>query len=237
MDGETTMNDKTPTIADLEKELHRLQADLDKLRKKPKDMWDRVQVLSALLVPLAIAFAGFVFSQSSKQAEIEVAEKNAKVSQAQLIHTFLDPLTSEDSQKRKIAVEAVLMALPEDGPRLVSLVQSTDPDKSVREFAGGRLAVNAVIRALRRYTDFQSDTATVADARRMLVGAGLRRISVDEERGVVTGQVDDTFSIRIWPGSYNKKNVYGVRYGTDDPQWDWQSTYFEIVIPVSSAAE
>lgn len=119
-------------VASLEKKL----ADLKRNRK---DGWDKVQILIAFLVPVAIAFVGYVYSQSTKEAEIKIAETNAKVAQAQLVHSFTDALTSPEPDKRKLAIEAVLLALPDDGTRLVQTVKQFDPDAGVRAFASQRL--------------------------------------------------------------------------------------------------
>lgn len=116
-----------------------LEKEITDLKNKKKDGWDKVQILSALLVPVAIAFAGYWFSRSTKEAEIEIANTNAKVAQAKLVHSFTETLTSTDSVKRKIAIEAVSLALRDDGSRLVETIKRFDPDASVRAFASEKL--------------------------------------------------------------------------------------------------
>ena len=116
-----------------------LEKSIDALKVNPKDGWDKAQILSAFLVPVAITVVGYLFSQSTKEAEISIAETNARVSQAQLVQSFTSSLTSDNPDQRKIAIEAVLLALPDDGTRLVETVKEFDPDASVREFARQRL--------------------------------------------------------------------------------------------------
>jgi hypothetical protein len=236
------MPDKLSRKPGVEQQLRALTDDVEKLRKKPRDAWDMVQVISAMLVPLAIAFAGIIFSQASKDAEIAIAEKNARVSQAQLISAFTEGLTSTEPYKRKIAVVAVSLALSDTVARqLVEAVKVTDPDSAVRafasvDFAEVHRAVQDVIRSLQSYVGFTSDSATIEDAQRMLQSSGLQRITIEPEAKAVSAQVNNTVSITLWPGTYGKRNAYGVRYGTRSPKWDSQATYFEIVIPVKPAS-
>ena len=113
---------------------------------KPKDNWDRLTSLSGILVPAAIALAGHFISQGIKQAEISnemrrseqshaIAQANTKVAQAGLINTLMKSLTSSNPQERKLAVAAVLIALPEEGAALVRSVAEYDKDKGVKEAA------------------------------------------------------------------------------------------------------
>ena len=111
-----------------------------------KDIWDRLTALATILVPAAIALAGFFVSQGLKQAEISseerraeqshlIAEANTKIAQASLINTMMKSLTSTNPQERKLAVDAVLLALPEQGPTLVRTIAQSDEDKSVQAAA------------------------------------------------------------------------------------------------------
>jgi len=94
-----------------------------------KDVWDRLTALATILVPAAIALAGYFIAQGLKQAELSseekraersssIAEANTKIAQASLINTMMKSLTSSSPQERKLAVEAALIALPEHGPVL-----------------------------------------------------------------------------------------------------------------------
>lgn len=134
------------TIEDVVSRLDGLEDAIAELTKCPKDNWDKFQIISALMIPAAITFIGIVFSFSMKQAEIQssqtiaegnlaVAKTNAKVAQAQLIHSFVDELTQKDPGKRLLAVSAVKLALGEDGAKLLESVGKTDPDPAVRSEA------------------------------------------------------------------------------------------------------
>lgn len=126
-----------------------------------KDLWDRLTALATILVPAAIALAGHFIAQGLKQAEISseerraeqshvIAEANTKIAQASLINTMMKSLTSTNPQERKLAVVAVLIALPEQGPILVQTIAQSDEDKTVQAAARNSLEtrVNTLIRQL-----------------------------------------------------------------------------------------
>jgi hypothetical protein len=116
-----------------------------------KDWLDRISALATILVPAAIALAGHLIGQGIKEAEIASQDKRAsqdralardtlRVTQAGLINTLMKSLTSTNSQERKLAVQAVLIALPEDGPTLARTVEQSDEDKNVQ--AAARASIN-----------------------------------------------------------------------------------------------
>jgi hypothetical protein len=126
-----------------------------------KDVWDRLTALATILVPAAIALAGHFVAQGLKQAEISseerraeqsrsISEANTKIAQASLINTMMKSLTSSNPQERKLAVEAVLIALPEQGPVLVRTIAQSDEDKTVQTAARNSLEqrVSALIHDL-----------------------------------------------------------------------------------------
>lgn len=126
-----------------------------------KDAWDRVTAIATILIPAAIALAGHFIAQGLKQAEILSEEKraqqsqaiaiaNTKIAQASLINTLMKSLTSSNPQERKLAVEAVLIALPDQGPVLVRTIAKSDQDESVQALAKNSLEqrINTLIREL-----------------------------------------------------------------------------------------
>ncbi len=108
-----------------------------------RDVWGRLTALATILIPAAIALAGHFIGQGLKEAEIaseerraqqsiSIAEANTKIAQASLISTMMKSLTSPNPQERKLAVDAVLIAMPEHGPVLVRTVAQSDEDKTVQ---------------------------------------------------------------------------------------------------------
>lgn len=130
----------------LEHRLAEAEKRLQAIESKPRDFWDKFQIVVGLLIPASITLAGYLYSEAAKQAEIQSTERMAaqqqavsqiqtKVGQAQLISTFMDALLSENPQRQRLAIEAVLVALPEDGPRLVSIVSQDRSRPEVRAAA------------------------------------------------------------------------------------------------------
>jgi hypothetical protein len=60
---------------------------------------------------------------------------SARVGQAQLVSSFMDALLSDDARRRNLAVEAVLIVLPEDGPKLVSAFEEGAPTGEKKDSA------------------------------------------------------------------------------------------------------
>ena len=146
----------------LSERLSGIEGALEDLKQKPKDHWDQLQVLATLLVPIVVAVGSLYVSRAISEAQINstralqeseqvVAKTNAKVAQAQLIHSFLDELTGGTPKARQLAIEAVLLALPEEGERLVGLIALSDPDPEVCDFARKSLGspdINRTIAAI-----------------------------------------------------------------------------------------
>lgn len=142
-----------------------------------KDLWDRLTALATILVPAAIALAGHFIAQGLKEAELKGqerqaaqasanAEANTKIAQAGLINTLMKSLTSPNPQERKLAVQAVLIALPDQGPLLARTVAQSDEDEAVQVAARSSLKQRAdtLIRQL-----FADDAGTRVEAARELV--------------------------------------------------------------------
>jgi hypothetical protein len=130
----------------LDKRVEDLERDVSKLKKRKKDRWDKMQILIGLLIPIAVVYAGNRYAQSMKSAELQtqetiaeqqhdVAEVNARVGQVAIISSFFDALLSDDPSRKKLATEAILIALPKEGPRLVKAVSQIDTSEVVRNFA------------------------------------------------------------------------------------------------------
>lgn len=140
-------NDKNPNAGI--KELQERVTKLEK-NKESKDIWDVLNILGSLLIPVAIAFTGFLFTQQQKsterllaekqqqteerfnQANTEIASIQAQVEQSQAISGMLDALSSPDGPKRQLAVIAVEIALkPEDAKKVLRIIAAQDTNPAV----------------------------------------------------------------------------------------------------------
>lgn len=115
----------------LQQRLEALEQRINAHEKKGK--W--LPVIGTVLVPLTIGLSGFWVSSSIAVGDRAVAETNAKVQQVDLISKFMESLVSPEPTKRKLAVKAILIALPLEGPDLVREVIRNDPDSAVAKFA------------------------------------------------------------------------------------------------------
>lgn len=112
----------------------------------PKDAWDRLAALAGILVPAAIALAGHFIAQGLKQAEIAnesqrieqtriAADSTTKIAQANLVNTLMKSLTSANAQERKLAVQAVMIAMPEQGILFARTIAEGDESPAVQAAA------------------------------------------------------------------------------------------------------
>jgi hypothetical protein len=133
-----------------EDRLNVLEARLEKLEGSRKDGWDKFQIVATLLIPAAVAFAGYYFSQALADAQAQStraltesqtaseerrARSTAAISQAELVATFMKSLLSTDAVERKLAIQAVQLALPEWGPKLLLALETGTGDATTRDEA------------------------------------------------------------------------------------------------------
>lgn len=142
-----------------------LEKRIKKLEGEGKDIWDVLGILGSLLVPVAIAFTGLLFTHQQEsadermalreqeseerfnQANTEIATMQARVEQSQAMSDLIDALSSNDGPKRKLAVVAVELALrPEDARKVLEIIATQDTDPEVQAAAVNSLEnVNDVI--------------------------------------------------------------------------------------------
>lgn len=125
-----------------------LVAEVDRLKKKleaeQKDHWDKAGIVGTVaggvLVPMALAAAGFYFSNILSDQQInsnrEIATNNLRLGQYQLAAGLMKSLSSPEPRERKQAINFVFIVLPEsDARKLVDALSQGDPDASVRTSA------------------------------------------------------------------------------------------------------
>ncbi len=109
-----------------------------------------IKLLSAALIPLAIALAGHLFGKQLKDADIASQESRSnaeldfqkiknvsaeKQQKAEMILKFMSELSSADPLRKQIALQAISIALPEEGPRFVEIVLKNETDPQVQQKA------------------------------------------------------------------------------------------------------
>lgn len=101
-----------------------------------KDGWDKASAVGSLLIPVAIFAVGLIYSNQTAAANEEIARINAGVQQAQFLLQAVAPLAgADDRQKRLLAIQAVRIALREQGREIIETVSRTESDPQVRRAA------------------------------------------------------------------------------------------------------
>lgn len=139
-----------------------------------KTTFDKVvKVSSAILIPLSIALAGHLFGIQMKYADIQSQEKmhrqDWRITKGELISKFVDDLTSSSEIKRKIAVESILIALPEDGPRIAQKVSNDDPSKEVRKSANNSIE-NEILKIIKRMFSSEDENTRIESTKEAISG-------------------------------------------------------------------
>ena len=146
-------------------ELKSLEERIEALERRKGRSWlDKrlvLEVLAKALVPIAIAFAGHHFSRVIARAHVEAAERlaerdvasaralkerdvavsvqHSRAQQASVVNTFMQALLSENTRHRQLAISAVLIALPQDGPNLVDAIRTTEAGSPIARYAADAL--------------------------------------------------------------------------------------------------
>lgn len=200
-----------------------------------KDGWDKVQIAAqlaaSLLLPLALTAAGFYFSgaladaqiaseERREQASIVISESSMRVSQAELVSTFMRSLLSADTTERDLAIRAVLIALPDWGPQLVEAVGAASRDPQTQAVAAA--AINERREQLVEEV-FAGDEAVQGEAASRLA-TGFRHDprlvdaiarGADRHRGNARGGYKAALVLRALPADRLRAKQAAVRKVTD----------------------
>lgn len=130
------MNDQ-PTVDQITARLDELEA-----RGRSGAWLDTAAKVGGILSPVVLLFLGFYLQQPLRELEratedrrLELAQTSSKIEQVKIIASFLDALAGTDERKKVIAIQALLIALPEEGPQLVR--QISGEGESVQSGGGG----------------------------------------------------------------------------------------------------
>ena len=108
-------------LAELEKRLAELDSKVAETATK-KDIWDRFSQIGPILITLAVAAGGWVVTDMMKRMDVNATQRqmviqentarmSTRVSQAQLVSTFLPPLLGDDPDAQKLAISALLIVM------------------------------------------------------------------------------------------------------------------------------
>ncbi|MEL6276731.1 MAG: hypothetical protein AAFU03_16660, partial [Bacteroidota bacterium] len=116
---------------DLKIKLNNIEQKLNQLDEKArrKDIWDIIGIVSSFLIPLSIFLASYFLTKSEKKqqkirakTEIRLAEIESKVKQADVLHSFFNDLLDTDTTKQRLAMESIVLAMPDEGLEIVKIL-------------------------------------------------------------------------------------------------------------------
>lgn len=118
--------------------LEEFEERLKKLEDNKKDWWDKLHTIGTLLVPVAIAAAGYwgsaAISKSQVASAITTAEKNRQVEESRLIKDVLAPLVGADEAQKQIALLAIARTDPRTVESIIDIVEElTNTSESTRQ--------------------------------------------------------------------------------------------------------
>lgn len=146
-------------------DLKSLEERIESLERKKGKSWlvkrEMLDLLIKAMLPITIGFAAHHFSQVMSRAHIATAERfkqrdmasarefkqldaavsmqQSRAQQASAVNTFMQALLSENTRHRQLAIKAVLIALPQDGPNLVDAVRATEAGSPIAQYAADAL--------------------------------------------------------------------------------------------------
>ncbi len=104
--------------------------------------WTRVSVLISALNPILLLVIGFYLNRGIEGTKLQIAENSARLSdlktaaeasaittqtrmdKVKVISDFINDLTGPDERRRQLAIEAIVIALPDEAARLLKTVAS-----------------------------------------------------------------------------------------------------------------
>jgi len=135
----------------------------------------------AALNPILVLVVGFYLnrqvSENSKQisdlksaTEINALSLQQQIDKSKVISTFLDDLVGPDGLRKKLAIEAILIVMPEEGVRFVKVVEKDDTAAAPQIKA----AINS------RSARLVEDLFSTVQAQRLAALTSLRRNFLDD---------------------------------------------------------
>lgn len=144
-------------------EMRRRIEDLEE-KSKGKDIWDIISVISSFMIPLSIFIATMIISRADQRQEEKLAtieaERQAElarikqgIDQAQLISAFLEPLVAPDSQRQRVAIESIQLALPKKGKEFIDRIRRRHVGGALEQYIEESLGFGELIDAFNEEID------------------------------------------------------------------------------------
>ena len=101
------MDDIKSTLNKLSEQQAQLANDLDKLKKKPKDFWDKFAMISSFLSGFIAVSIGAILTFLYHQKDVYVRQDQNRIAEMEATRKFIEPLTSNDENAKAFAILAM----------------------------------------------------------------------------------------------------------------------------------
>lgn len=117
--------------------------------KSEGGLWTRLPIVLSAVNPVLLVFIGYILNSNIEQAKLEIQRNSAhvvdlktaaetssitartRVDKVKVISDFINDLTGPDERRRRLALEAVFIALPDEAARLVKAVERLETGDKV----------------------------------------------------------------------------------------------------------
>lgn len=149
------------------------RSDPPETKPRAASLWEKAPTLVMALNPVLLLVIGYFLNSGIERtkAQIEITkariEENSqrlldlktseetstialheRVDKVKVISDFLNDLSGTDERRRKLAIEAILIALPDEGARLVKVIEQTS-ESGGQERKGDVVAAQDALKATR----------------------------------------------------------------------------------------
>jgi hypothetical protein len=192
----------------------------------------------AALNPILVLIVGFILDRQVREnarqisdlktaTEVRTLALQQQIDKSKVIGSFLDDLAGPDGPRKKLAIEAILIVMPEEGVRFVKVVEKFDAASApaIREAVNDRSAKLiedlfsdnqpqrlAALASLRR--SFLDDPVTL----NQLVTRGLEEVRGREAQRGKPGDQSDEPGYQATAGLYNAVAFFGAARVPADPK-------------------
>lgn len=165
----------------LQEQIKSVKGDVEKIKKTPKDWWDKFQIIATLLIPASIGLVGYYVTsyQISLEAQSEqsiaaedrlITSRQVKIAQANVVHMLIDEMSGEDETRKAIAFKALGIFAPEHAKELINTAiavsgkeLSDEARKSAKAVTDNLVTLDILVEKIHiiadcdQFTDFEGD--------------------------------------------------------------------------------
>lgn len=122
--------------------------------------WSRLQSLLPALTPLLVLVVGYVLNSEISKTKLKIEQNMAEiqtlkteaetssiksriqVDKVKVVQDFLEALSGTNETKRRVAIEAIFIVLPDEAPRLVKAIEQKSAGRDAADAAAATTALD-----------------------------------------------------------------------------------------------